>query len=130
MLASVSCPASPSVHGHLPVNYVRHIATSGEKLHDLHTGACHLCPAGFRFRILLKPTNSVPVELEIHFPQLAFGSQLNGVTLYAKLDQRRRSRRGPAARPRPAFARRKDSLRVPVRVRIVLQALEEALGVH
>src|SRR5439155_22742598 len=43
---------------------------------------CHLCPLGFRFPVLLQPTNLVSVEYEVHLPQSALGSFTNGVTRF------------------------------------------------
>jgi len=62
-----------SVHGHLPIQHVCHVAPSTEKLHDLHASPCHLCPTGFRIGVLFQPTNVVLVEHEVHFPQMALG---------------------------------------------------------
>jgi hypothetical protein len=78
--------AAHSPRSRLPVSHVRHITASAEKLHDLHAGACHLCPTGFRIGVLFKPTNCVPVEHEVDFPQMALGSQADRVTPCAKLD--------------------------------------------
>ena len=75
------------VASHLSIHYVRHVAALAQKLHHFLGGASHLCPPGFGFWVLLKPTNLVSVEYEVHLPQSALGSHANGIALFPKLDE-------------------------------------------
>jgi len=71
--------AAHSPRSRLPVNHIRHVAASAEKLHHLLARPCHLCPARFRIRILLKPTTVFALEHEVHFPQTALGRRSRSV---------------------------------------------------
>lgn len=51
-----------------PIDHVRHVAALAQELHHLLARPCHLRPTGFRFWVLLQPTNLTPVENEVHLP--------------------------------------------------------------
>src|SRR6185437_1375821 len=56
-----------TVQSHLPVNHVCHVATIADELHCItFLPECQLRPSGLCFRVLLKPSNPVPVKVEIH----------------------------------------------------------------
>src|SRR4029077_2756569 len=69
-----------------PIDHVCYVAALAEKLHYFLAGSSHLRPARFRFGILLKSSNLVPFEREIHLMQVALWSETNMVTLCAKHD--------------------------------------------
>ena len=80
-------PTSLAVEIHVPIHHIRHVASFTEELHHLLASACHLCPRGFRFRVLFQPTYLVPIENEVHLAQTVLRSQPDRVTLCAYDDE-------------------------------------------
>jgi gluconolactonase len=70
----------------LPLDYNGHVAAFSEELHHLLARACHFCPAGFRVRVLLQPSNLCPVENEVQLPQTHSGRPPNAIMPASQLD--------------------------------------------
>src|SRR5438093_9789175 len=66
-----------AVASHLSIHHVRYVSAFAEELHHLFAGSCHLCPTGFRVRVLLQSSNLVSVEYEIHLSQTELGGPTN-----------------------------------------------------
>jgi hypothetical protein len=76
----------PAVESDLSIHDVRRVSSFAEELHNLFARSRKLRPTGFGFRILLKPSNFLPVVYEIHLSQTPLGSLTNGITVPANLD--------------------------------------------
>src|SRR5882672_2607196 len=59
----------PAIQGHLSVHDDSDIPPRRKKLHHLVSRARQLRPARFRFRILLQPSQRLPLKHKIHFAQ-------------------------------------------------------------
>lgn len=82
MLSSATFLGSLAVEINLPINDIRHIATITDELHHFLASTCHLRPTGLRIGILLKTSEFVAVQNEVHLPQTFLGSSPNGVMLF------------------------------------------------
>src|SRR6266581_2178787 len=78
-IRSAVCPASPGVRGYIPIDHIRHVAAFAQELHHFLIRTRHLRPPGFRFRVLLKSSNLLPIKHKVHMTQTSLRSSSSGV---------------------------------------------------
>src|SRR5260370_40221224 len=67
----MQAPITPTpVELHLPIYDIGDVSPVTQKLHDVLPFPGELCPAGGRLRVLLQPSQPLPVKLEVNLAEL------------------------------------------------------------
>src|SRR5260370_39247739 len=100
----MQAPITPTpVELHLPIYDAGDVSPVTQELHDLLPFPGELCPAGGRLRVLLQPSQPLPVKLEVNLAELGSAGPPDRIAPACEFDRHGLRDQGPAPHGNQSF---------------------------